>query len=111
MEGVKSVWGSSWYLAATEGHTNLVHGHPNDPENIQKPAMVYISSNTILSIREEENVPLGAITLIWGRLLVAPSATRTYIYVASTWLPSRFRVNLSIKNQNKAMGKKDNTYT
>ena len=37
-----------------------MHGHPNDPEDIQKRAMVYISSNTILSIREEEIIPLGA---------------------------------------------------
>jgi len=43
-----------------------VHGRPNDPENIKKHSTDYISSNTILSIREEEIVPLGAITVDWG---------------------------------------------
>ena len=42
-----------------------MHGHPNDPEDIEKRAMVYISSDTILSIREEEIVPLEAIAIDW----------------------------------------------
>ena len=62
---MSKVWESAWHLAAKEGHINLVHGRPNDPENIQKRAMVYISSNTILSIREEKILPLGAIAIDW----------------------------------------------
>ena len=81
------MWGSSWYLAAKEGHTNLVHGQPNDPEDIQKRAMVYISSNTILSIREEEIVPLGAITVDMGPP-TGGSQCHSYIHIYSKYVAS-----------------------
>jgi len=53
LEGVKSVWGSSWYLAAKEGHTNMPTSGSHLTNKIIKSAMVQIKVNRMLSIRKE----------------------------------------------------------
>ena len=51
------------------------------------PLMVYISSNTIRSIREEEIVPLGAITVDMGPP-TGGSQCHTYIHIYSKYVAS-----------------------
>ena len=114
MEGksrCRKVWESAWHLAAKEWYTNLVHGRPNDPENIQKRAMAYISRNTILSIREEEIVPLGAITVDWWPTK-GDSRPLQYTHISRKIIgfQAYSTENLSLQYEKKIVKKKDKTY-